>query len=84
MDKALIAYLWDDAPVELRKRVFTRGTPQMLLIVPARWGQRLPSLLPPALATLVEGYSPEYWGRVERFHQPDGSLLIVCYSLPRT
>ena len=82
MDKHLTAYLWDDAPPELRERVFTRGTPQVLLVVPARWGERYASLLPPALATLVEGYSPGYWGHVERFHQPDGSLLIVCYSAP--
>lgn len=79
MDKALIAYLWDDAPAELRAQVLTGPRqPQVLLCVPARWGERFASLLPPALATLVEGYSPGYWGHVERFHQPDGSLLIVC------
>lgn len=82
MDKHLTAYLWDDAPPELRARIHVspRTTPQALLCVPARWGERFASLLPPALATLVEGYSPGYWGHVERFHQPDGSLLLVCYA----
>ena len=81
MDKHLAAYLWDDAPAALRERLPTsRLTPQVLLVVPARWKERYASLLPPALATLVEGYSPDYWGHVERFHQPDGSLLIVCYA----
>lgn len=85
MDKHLIAYLWDDVPDELRNRIPPyRRPPQVLLLVPARWGERFASLLPPALATLVEGYAPPYWGHVERFHQPDGSLLIVCYGRPRT
>lgn len=78
-DKHITAYLWDDVPAHLRARILvSRRTPLVLLCVPARWGERFASLLPEALATLVEGYSPAYWGHVERFHQPDGSLLIVC------
>ena len=81
MDKHLIAYLWDDAPAELKAQVCTRGTPQMLWVVPARWHQRASrGGLPLALATLLGGYAGHPWGRAERFHQPDGSLLIVCYK----
>ena len=83
MEKALIAYLWDDAPAALRARVpGQHPPPQVLVVVPARWRERFASLLPPALASLVEGYAPPYWGHVERFHQQDGSVLIVCSRAP--
>jgi hypothetical protein len=80
MDKALVAYLWDDAPTWMRERIpHSPPPPQVLILVPARWGQRAAmDGLPLALATLVEGYSPPYWGKVERVHQPDGSLIIAC------
>lgn len=83
MQKALIAYLWEDAPLALRQRIPPGAHPwQVLLIVPAAWAARYQSLLPPALATLCAGYAPDYWGHVERIHQPDGSLLIACYAKP--
>lgn len=81
MQKALIAYLWDDVPAGLRARLPAWARPpQVLLVVPARWAAR--RTLPEALASLVAGYAGAYWGQVERFHEPDGSLLIVCHAQP--
>lgn len=83
LEKALIAYLWDDVPAALRDRLPAGiRKPQVLLVIPARWAERYASLLPPALATLLDGYAPDSWGKVERFHQPDGSLLVICSTLP--
>lgn len=80
MDTPLIAYLWDDAPAELRAQVLTGGTPQMLWVVPSGWRDRAKrGGVPLALVTLLAGYADPAWGRLERFHQPDGSLLIVVY-----
>ena len=93
MDKHLTAYLWDDAPPELRERVMLHRDrlPQMLCVVPARWLARAErGHLPAPLAALTGGIdttwlgSVEHWGYVERFHQTDGSVLIVIYSRPRT
>lgn len=80
-EKHLSAYLWDDAPAALRDRVHTRGTPQMLWVVPARWVARADTaLLPRMLTNLIRGHVHSEWlGVLESFHQPDGSLLIVCY-----
>jgi hypothetical protein len=83
MDKALCAYLWDDAPAALREAIVTTHPPHLVWVVPARWLARTrPGLLPPALTALLEGYAGAYWGHVERFHQPDGTLLIACSRLP--
>ena len=49
MEKALIAYLWDDAPAALRARVPGQDPPpHVLVVVPARWGGRV--LAPPMLS----------------------------------
>ena len=83
MEKALIAYLWDDAPAALRAGVAGQHPPpQGVVGGPAGITALIASLLPPALASLVEGYAPPYWGHVERFHQQDGSVLIVCSRAP--
>lgn len=80
MEKTLHAYLWDDAPAELRALVCTRGTPQMLWVIPPGWLARAKrGGVPMALATLLADYAGPAWGHIERFHQPDGSLLIVGY-----
>ena len=85
MDKHLIAYLWDDAPVELKAQVCTRGTPQMLWVVPERWVSRSTRFLfPAAIVALLTGDGGTAWGHLERFHQPDGTVLIVGYRRPRT
>lgn len=82
LDKALIAYLWDDAPPQLKESIPTGSPPpQMLMVAPARWGQRAAMEgVPLALATVLGGYAGKPWGRAERFHQPDGSVLIVLYK----
>lgn len=89
MQKALIAYLWDDAPAELRARVMLHRDrlPQLLCVVPARFLARAErGHLPATLAALTGGTTTPWlgdtqaWGYVERFHQTDGSLLIVCYA----
>lgn len=80
-EKHLTAYLWDDAPTALKARVAhgTR-TPQMLWVVPARFLSRAKRhLLPPAMAPFLEGYTGPLWGYIERWHQSDGSLLIVMF-----
>jgi len=83
MDKALCAYLWDDAPAELHPYINVMRTPQMVWIVPARWQTRARrAMLPPALTTLLDGYAGMAWGLVERFHQEDGTLLLVVYRAP--
>ena len=89
MDKALIAYLWDDAPPDIQALVQPDTPPQMVWVVPERWfSPKRRGLLPPALTALLGGYAGNYWGRVERFHDGTGTVVIAVwrapYNLPRT
>jgi hypothetical protein len=79
MTDPLRLYRWADAPPPLQALADVGGDEEFVLCVPPDWlTDEVLDLLPHTVWDLLAGQAPhDEWGYVQRYPQPDGSLVIV-------